>query len=177
MAGGGKKHAGIGVLHVAQEVVGGTLLHHVAPAHHGNAVCHVGNNSEIMGDHQKAHLILLCQLFQQVEDLRLRGHVQRGGRLIRDQQQRAQGDGHGNHHALTLATAEFMRIAGEGKAVLRQTNPCQGFGGALFCRFARHRRIMDADRFRHLRANGLDRVQRGHGFLKHHAHVVATHAT
>jgi len=47
---------------------------------------------------------------EQVENLRLNGHVQGRGRLVRNDQLRVAGQGHGNHHALTHAAGELMRI-------------------------------------------------------------------
>jgi hypothetical protein len=43
----------------------------------------------------------------QLQDLRLRRDVERGGRLVGDQQRRLQGEGHGDHHALPLAAREL----------------------------------------------------------------------
>ncbi len=47
---------------------------------------------------------------QQFEDLRLHGDVERGRRLVGDQQLRPVGERHGDHHALALAAGQLMRI-------------------------------------------------------------------
>ncbi len=47
---------------------------------------------------------------QQLQDLRLHRHVERGGRLVGDQQFRAAEQRHGDHHALAHAAGEFVRI-------------------------------------------------------------------
>ena len=47
---------------------------------------------------------------QQVEDLRLDGDVERGGRLVGDQQRRIAGERHGDGRALAHPAREFMRI-------------------------------------------------------------------
>ena len=50
------------------------------------------------------------QLAHQVEDLRLDGDVERGGRLVGDQQSRIAGQRHRDHHALAHAAGELVRI-------------------------------------------------------------------
>ena len=62
---------------------------------------------------------------KQLEDLRLHGDVERGGRLVGDQEIGLVGQRHGDHDALALAAGQLMRIAGEprrriGYADLRQ---------------------------------------------------------
>ncbi|MNJ05687.1 hypothetical protein D3C73_1671740 [compost metagenome] len=54
--------------------------------------------------------MLGLQITQKLKDLRLHRHVERRGRLIGDQQFRPVGKRHGDHHALPLATGQFMRI-------------------------------------------------------------------
>ena len=53
------------------------------------------------------------QLLEKLEDLRLHGHVERGRRLVGDQQVGLVGERHRDHHALALAARELMRVAGE----------------------------------------------------------------
>ena len=52
----------------------------------------------------------LLQVEDQVEDLRLDRHVQRGGRLVGDQQLRLAGQRHGDHRALPHAAGQLVRI-------------------------------------------------------------------
>ncbi len=58
------------------------------------------------------HAELVLQPLQQLEDLRLDGHVERGGRLVGDEQRRAAGERHRDHHPLSHATRELVRILG-----------------------------------------------------------------
>ena len=53
---------------------------------------------------------LALQVEDQVEDLRLDGDVERGGRLVGDQHLRIAGERHGDHRALAHAAGELMRI-------------------------------------------------------------------
>ena len=53
------------------------------------------------------------QLVEQPQDLRLDGDIERGGRLVGDQERRAAHQRHGDHHALAQAAGELVRILAE----------------------------------------------------------------
>ena len=53
----------------------------------------------------------VCRLGEQLEDLGLDGHVERGGRLVGDQDVGVAGERHGDHHPLALAAGELVRVA------------------------------------------------------------------
>ena len=76
-----------------------------AGVHHRHLVGHLGDHAEIVRDQDDRHAGLLLQVAQQVEDLRLHGDVERGGRLVGDQQVGLAGQRHGDHHALAHAAA------------------------------------------------------------------------
>ena len=67
--------------------------------------------------------LLALQLAQQVEDLRLNGHVERRGRLVGDQQLRLRRERHGDHHALAHAARELVRIGLEALLGARGSRP------------------------------------------------------
>ena len=56
------------------------------------------------------HAQLAPQPRQQLQDLRLDGHVERGGRLVGDEQRRPAGERHRDHHALPHAARHLVRI-------------------------------------------------------------------
>ena len=58
---------------------------------------------------------------QQVQDLRLDGDVERGGRLVGDQQLGVVGERHGDHHPLPLAAGELVRKGVEPAARRRRS--------------------------------------------------------
>ena len=89
------------------------LLDDLALAHDVDAVGHLAHDAEVVGDQQHGHAELALQLLQQLEDLRLDGDVERGGRLVGDQQVGLVGERHGDHDALALAARELMRIGAE----------------------------------------------------------------
>jgi hypothetical protein len=49
----------------------------------------------------------------ELEDLRLRGDVERGGGLVGDQQHRLEHQRHRDHDALALAARQLVRVAGD----------------------------------------------------------------
>ena len=67
----------------------------------------MGNNPEIVGNHQVSELSLLLQFCQQIEDLRLHRHIQRRRRLIQQQYLRLKNQRSGYRHALPLPAGEL----------------------------------------------------------------------
>ena len=55
--------------------------------------------------------MLLLQIVQQVDDLRLNGHVQRGNRLVADDELGVERQGACDADALALSAGELVRIA------------------------------------------------------------------
>ncbi len=108
---------------------------------------------------------------QQVEDLRLGGHVERGGRLVGDQQLRAQRDGHGDARPAGAGrrTARAGSASAESRSAGRPTRVEPRPGDVRASR--REARPCTHQGFRHLVADGLDRVERRHRFLEDHADV------
>ncbi|MDT4844099.1 hypothetical protein FQZ97_780420 [compost metagenome] len=95
--------ARIGMLRAVQDVVRRARLHHLALAHHHDAVGDVGHHAEIVRDENDADAHALLYILDQAQDLRLRRNVQRGRGLVGDQHVRLQRQRHGDHHPLALA--------------------------------------------------------------------------
>ena len=51
-----------------------------------------------------------CMVREDAEDLLLDGHVQRGRRLVAEDEARVAGERHGDHHALAHAAGELVRV-------------------------------------------------------------------
>ena len=66
---------------------------------------------QVVADEQVGEVVLLLQVAQQVDHLRLHAHVERRGRLVQHDEARLQHHGAGNRDALALAAGEFVRIA------------------------------------------------------------------
>ena len=119
---------------------------------------------------------LRLQRLQQLEDLRLHGDVERGGRLVGDQQVGLVGERHGDHHALALAARELVRDrrraapSGIGDADLVEQLEGAGAGGGAA------QAAMERQRLGDLPFDGVERIERAHRLLEDHRDVVAAHA-
>ena len=115
-----EQRARVVVLRTIEDVVDGALLFELASLHHEHAVRQPGDHAEIVGDQDDRRVeARACRPSQQIEDLRLHRDVERGGRLVGDQQLRAAAAGHRDHHALAHAARELVRIAVEARRALR----------------------------------------------------------
>ena len=105
---------------------------------HQHAVGNGLDHGKVVGDKQHRHALLTLDAPQQIEDLPLRGHVQCRGRLVRNQQLRREGQRHGDHHALALATGQLKRVGMVEPLRVRQAdiaeqfdNPCTTLGAVF----------------------------------------------
>ena len=86
-------------------------LDDLAEIHHRDAVADVLHHGEIVGDEQVGQAELALQVLQQVDDLRLDRDVERGDRLVADDQLGLDRERAGDADALALAAGELVRIA------------------------------------------------------------------
>src|SRR3546814_13776821 len=96
-----------------EDVAHRPLLDHAAGVHHHDTVAESGNDAEVEGDHDDGGAEIALQVGQQIEDLRLDGYVEGGGRLVGDPQVRLAEQRHGNHHALAHTAGDLVRVAVE----------------------------------------------------------------
>ena len=159
----------VGVQRALEQGARGGQLDDLPGIHHGHAVGDVAHDAEVVRDEQDAHAQALLELAEQLEDLRLDGHVQRGGRLVGHEELRFAGQRHRNHDALLHAAGHLVRVVadarfGRGDADEFQQADDLVVGGEL--------RAMELQRFLDLVADAEDGVERGTGFLED----VADHA-
>ena len=109
---GREQRLGVGVQRVGKNVVGLAVLHQIAQVHNADSVGDMLDDGQIVGDEKIRQVALFLQGFQQVDDLRLNGDVQRGDRLVADDELGVQGQRTGNADTLALAAGELVRIAG-----------------------------------------------------------------
>jgi hypothetical protein len=88
----------------------GRLLDDLPGIHDDDAVAHLRDNTEIVGDEEHRHAQLRRQPPDQREDLRLDGDVECGGWLVRDEQTRRTGNPHADYGALAHTAAELVWI-------------------------------------------------------------------
>lgn len=157
-----------------EQLDGGRLLDDPAVAHHDDAVGDVGDDAHVVGDDEDAHAGALLQLAHEVEDLGLHRDVERRGRLVGDEQLGLRGHRHGDHRPLPLPAGELVGVVadlhlGVGHVHLAQQldGPLPG-GGLVDVAVA-------ADGLHQVVADRVDGVERRHGLLEDHGHVVAAH--
>ena len=160
---------------VIVDLVGGADLYDVAGVHHGHPVGNVGHDAQVVGDHDDGQVVFGPQLLEQLQNLSLNGHIQRGGGLVTDQDLRAAGHRNGDHHALTHAAGELVGVLLKTHFRVRdahvpQVFQCSGSGlGAL-------QALVQGHGLQNLVADGFQRVQAGHGVLHDHGNFAAPDA-
>ena len=164
----------IGMLRIGKDINGLPLFNNFPALHHANPVGNAAHDAQIMRDEQKAKALAAFQIGQKVKDLRLNGHIQRGCRLIRDQQFGAIGQSHGDHHALALAARQLMRISGQAVFGVADADFVQQFDNAGAGSVA-FQLLVQAKAFPNLGFDRVQRVQRCHRLLKDKADVISAH--
>ncbi len=157
-----------------EDLCGRAALDDLARGHHADPLGHVAHDRQIVGDQQEGHAEPVAQLAHQIEDLRLDRHVERGRRLVGDQDVGFVGDRHRDHHALALAARELVRIGVEPALGVAQADQVQQFEGASARRRGRHV-LVDQERLGDLLFQRVQRVERGHRLLEDHRDAVAAH--
>ena len=158
---------------MAQHLVGAAALDDAARLHHDHAVGDLGDDVEVVGDEEHARRVPAAQLVEQAQHLRLRGDVERGCRLVGDDEARLHRQRHRDHHALALTARELVRVRMAQRLRGRQVHVGEQLehpGGDLA---ARHRRRMELERLGDLVADAHHRIECGHRLLEHHRHAVA----
>ena len=99
----------VGVLRRLKDPLGRPGLDDLARLHHGDALRHAAHDAEVVRDEEHREPLVPLQLGQKLEDLRLDGDIECGGRLVGHQELGPVGQRHGDHHALALAARELVR--------------------------------------------------------------------
>ena len=96
---------------IAEHLLAGALLDQPAVVEHRDPVGEQVDDGEVVADEQRREAEPGLQLGEQLEHPRLHRDVQRGGRLVGDQQLGVQGEGPGEAGALALPAAQLVRVA------------------------------------------------------------------
>ncbi len=122
------------------------------------------------------HAEPLLEVAQQVQNLRLNGHVQRGGGFVGHQELGLAGQGHGDHHALLHAAGHFKGIIFDARFRRGNADELEQAQN-LQRRYAAFSGRCSLSRFLDLGADAEDGVQRRARFLKNVADHAAADAT
>ncbi|WP_247903854.1 hypothetical protein [Bradyrhizobium sp. 131] len=99
----GKQALGVVVLRIGQNAPRRFNFANKAITKHDDAVGHLRNDREIVGDIDRGSSALLDRLLEHAQHLDLRRHVQRRGRLVEDDKLRICNERHGGEQSLQLA--------------------------------------------------------------------------
>ena len=126
-----------------KQLSGRCLLKHLAGVHHDYLFGHARDNTEIVRDQDDTRAHSRFEVFDEFEDLGLDGDVQSCRRFVGDEQFGIAAQCHRDHHTLTHASRELVRVSvdprfGIGYAdrlehvdgVLVRLRACYGRGGA-----------------------------------------------
>ena len=120
--------ARVRVLRLAEQRRDVGLLDDLAGVHDRHPVAHLGDDAEVVGDEDDRGAGLVAQVAHQVEDLGLDRHVERGRRLVGDEQLGLAGERHRDHHPLRHAARHLVRVglraaaAGSGMPTIRSSS-------------------------------------------------------
>jgi hypothetical protein len=142
-----------------EDALGWSLLDDLARVHDRHSVGHLDQDRQVVRDEQHRQAELPLQPFEQLEDLRLDHDVQRGRRLVGDDEARAARERGRDHHPLLLSTRELVGVVVD--PATRKTHLLQEIAGSDH-RLPFVRLSMGRDRLGDLRADALHRVHRVH---------------
>ena len=177
---GGRGNAGeqttrVGVSGFFEQVVDARVLDHAAGIHDRHAVRDLGHHAEVVRDEQDAHVHLGLEPAQQIEDLRLHGHVQRGGGLVGDQHGRVEASASAIMTRWRGAARHLVRVLVDAPFGGRDLHAFQHLASALE-RIGAGTAFVLQHGLGELVAHRVQRVQAGHGLLEDHGDLGAADA-
>src|SRR4051794_8484477 len=98
------------VLRVLEDVCDLALLDDPACVHHRHPVARLRHDADVVGDQQQGGREVLPQVVEDLHDLRLDQHVERGGGLVGHDEGRAQHERQRDHQSLAHAPGELVGV-------------------------------------------------------------------
>jgi hypothetical protein len=120
-----------------------------------------------MGDQDHRHMPAALLARQEIENLRLNGDVERGGRLVGDQQFRLARQRNRDRDPLPHTAGELVRVLHQSLFRCGNTDRGQQLDAASLRGCAVEFEML-LQGFDQLGADGQDRIERGHRVLEHH---------
>ena len=169
-----QERLGIGMPRVVEDLERGPHLHDLPRVHDGHAVGVGGHDAEVVSDQDDRDAGGGLHLLEQVQVLGLNGHVERGRRLVGDEQLGRARERDGARHALAHPPAELVRVLPEARVGGRDAQAPQRPEHPLAQRRAAQA-LVEPHHLPHLDADGERGVQRRHRVLEHHGDLLAAH--
>jgi len=159
--------ARVGVGGMSEQIGHRRRLHDLALLHHGNTVAVGRSQTQVVRDQHHRHVALAGQVGDQVHRRLLRGHIQPGRGLVRDQQARIARQRHRDHHALAhparkLEGIGVVTMGGVDDAHLVEHLDRLFARGQPGCLRMAHQHVFD------LTADGANRIECGARILENH---------
>ena len=168
----GQQRAGVWMLRRGEDALRGAAFHDFTVVQHHHLARDIRDHAQVMRNHQNRHAELGLQFGDEFEDLRLNGDIQRGGRLVGNEQRRVANQRHRNHGALAHAAGQLERVAIQRLARMREADDFQHFAGQFHALGAADITVQK-QRFRDLVADGMQRRQRHHRLLENQRETAA----
>ena len=169
---GCKQFPRIGMLRISEHLIHAALLDDLPFAHDGDAVGDVPHDADVVRDEEDCRARALLERTQLVEDLQLNRCVECRGRLIGEEELRAQDDGECDGGALCHAAREFERIRCKDTTHVGKPHAAEYLCRACVDFLTRQIGVC-THRLNELCANLPRRVQRCTCILKHHCDLLA----
>ena len=155
-----------------EELGRGAGLDERAGVHDVHALAVPGDDAEVVRDQDERRVLLHDELVQELEDLRLDGHVEGGRRLVGDQELRLARERHRDHGALAHAARELVRVVPEPHLRAGDADEVEQLGGALVRRLLVEVEV-GLERLPDLATDREHGVQARHRVLEDHRDVAA----
>ena len=107
---GGEEGFGVGMLWVADDLLGGADFDGVAFPHDHDAVADVFDDGEVVRDEKHGDAALALDVLEEVDDLGADGNVEGADGFVANEEARFDSEGAGDADALALAAAEFVGV-------------------------------------------------------------------
>ena len=169
------QHPGVGVARRREQRLDAALLHDASRVHHDGPVAELGHEVEIVGDVDEREVQAAPEVMEQLDDLGLHGHVERGGRLVGNQQLRLAGKRHADEGALPHAAAQLVRVGPHDPLRIGEPHHPEDLQRAFAPRLRRTRR-MGPDDVHELPSHLVHGVECGQRVLEHHRDLPAAQA-
>ena len=158
---------GVGVAHGVEDLGDRAGLDGLARVHDAEPVAGLEDEAEVVADEEHRRAELAAEILDELDDAGLDGDVERGGRLVEDEECRLRHQRHGDDDALLLAAGELVRVAVEDA---RRVGQADGLDGAerLGPGLRGARALVDHRHFHELAPDLHRRVQARHRLLVDH---------
>jgi hypothetical protein len=151
------------------------LLDNPSRIHDRHPAGHLPHQRKVVADQQQRGAGFVLDLAEQGHDLRLHRHVERGGRLVGDDQRGPAGQGDRDHHALAHSSGDLVGIFRQAPFGRGEAHGGQQLDGARACRGARSPLVI-GQRFDDLASDREHGVQARHRLLEDHGDPATTPA-